>query len=89
VFCFGTISFVADEEGTLHRITDPPERKFSSKISGKVGTKQEKAQPPGSSALSKDHLQQARSRGPVYPENSVVHLSDGSMDMNHKEKGSE
>jgi hypothetical protein len=46
VFCFGTISSVADEEGTLHRIADPPERKFSSKISGKVGTKQEKAQPP-------------------------------------------
>jgi hypothetical protein len=46
VFCFGTISSVADEEGTLHRIADPPERKSSSKISGKVGAKQEKAQPP-------------------------------------------
>jgi hypothetical protein len=29
VFCFGTISSVADEEGTLHRIVDPPERKSS------------------------------------------------------------
>jgi hypothetical protein len=46
VFCFRTISSVADEEGTLHRIADPPERKFSSKISRKVGMKQEKAQPP-------------------------------------------
>jgi hypothetical protein len=46
VFCFGTISSVADEEGTLHRIVDPPERKSSSKISGKIGAKQEKAQPP-------------------------------------------
>jgi hypothetical protein len=46
VFCFGTILSVADEEGTLHRITDPPERKSSSKISGKVRVKQEKAQPP-------------------------------------------
>jgi hypothetical protein len=46
VFCFGTISSIADEEGTLHRIVDPPKRKFSSKISGKFGTKQEKAQPP-------------------------------------------
>jgi hypothetical protein len=46
MFCFGTISFVADEEGTLHRIVDPPERKFSSKISEKIGGKQEKAQPP-------------------------------------------
>jgi hypothetical protein len=46
VFCFGTISSVADEEGTLHRIADPPERKPSSIISGKVGMKQEIAQPP-------------------------------------------
>ena len=27
VFCFGTISSVADEKGTLHRIADPPEKK--------------------------------------------------------------
>jgi hypothetical protein len=46
VFCFGTISSVADEEGTLHRIADPPERKPSSTISRKVRAKQEKAQPP-------------------------------------------
>jgi hypothetical protein len=46
VFCFGTISFVADEEGTLHRIADPPERKSSSKVSKKIGAKQGKAQPP-------------------------------------------
>jgi hypothetical protein len=45
-FCFGTISSVADEEGTLHRITDPPERKPSSTNSGKAGMKQEKARPP-------------------------------------------
>jgi hypothetical protein len=45
MFCFRTISSVADEEGTLHRIADPPERKFSSKISKKIGAKQEKAQP--------------------------------------------
>jgi hypothetical protein len=46
VFCFGTISSVVDEEGTLHRIADPPERKSSSKISEKIGEKQGKAQPP-------------------------------------------
>jgi hypothetical protein len=46
VFCFGTISSIADEEGTLHRIVDPPERKSSSKISEKIGAKQGKAQPP-------------------------------------------
>jgi hypothetical protein len=39
VFYFGTISSVADEKGTLHRITDPPERKSSSKISKKIGAK--------------------------------------------------
>jgi hypothetical protein len=46
VFCFGTISFVADEEGTLHRLADPPEKKPSLKISRKARTKQEIAQPP-------------------------------------------
>jgi hypothetical protein len=46
VFCFGTISSVADEEGTLHRLADPPERKPSSEISKKIGARQEKAQPP-------------------------------------------
>jgi hypothetical protein len=46
VFRFGTISSMADEEGTLHRIANPPERKPSSTISEKVGAKQEKAQPP-------------------------------------------
>jgi hypothetical protein len=46
VFCFGTILSVADEEGTLHRIANPPERKPSSTIFGKAGAKQEKAQPP-------------------------------------------
>jgi hypothetical protein len=46
MFCFGTISSVADEERTLHRIADLPERKPSSIISGKTGTKQEITQPP-------------------------------------------
>jgi hypothetical protein len=46
VFYFGTISSVADEEGTLHRIADPPKRKPSSIISGKTRAKQKKAQPP-------------------------------------------
>jgi hypothetical protein len=72
VFCFGTISSVADEEGTLHRITDPPERKPSLTIFGKAGAKQEKS--ATSSAPSEDYLLQARSRGSVYPENPTVHL---------------
>jgi hypothetical protein len=45
VFCFVTISSVADEEGILHRIADPPEKKPSLKISEKAGTKQEITQP--------------------------------------------
>jgi hypothetical protein len=42
VFCFGTISSVADEEGTLHRITDPPEKKSPPTNSENDG----EAQPP-------------------------------------------
>jgi hypothetical protein len=42
VFCFGTISSVADEEGTLHRIVDPPEKKSPPTSSENVG----EAQPP-------------------------------------------
>jgi hypothetical protein len=45
VFCFGTISSIADEKGILHRIADPPEKKPSSEISEKVGTRQQRAQP--------------------------------------------
>jgi hypothetical protein len=45
-FCFGTISSVADEEGTLHRIADPVERRSSSKISRKIGAGQGKVKPP-------------------------------------------
>jgi hypothetical protein len=46
VFCFGTISSVADEEGTLHRIADPPKKKSPPTYSKNIGVKKEKAQPP-------------------------------------------
>jgi hypothetical protein len=46
VFCFGTISSVADEEGTLHRIADPPRKKSPPTTFGNIGVKQGKAQPP-------------------------------------------
>jgi hypothetical protein len=46
IFFFGTISSVADEEGTLHRLADSPKRKPSSETSEKIGVRQEKAQPP-------------------------------------------
>jgi hypothetical protein len=42
VFRFGTISSVADEEGTLHRIADPPEKKSPLTNSENTG----EAQPP-------------------------------------------
>jgi ADP-heptose:LPS heptosyltransferase len=42
VFCFGTISSVADEKGTLHRIVDPPKKKSPPTNSENVG----EAQPP-------------------------------------------
>jgi hypothetical protein len=45
VFCFGTISFVADEEGILRRIADPSEKKSFSKISEKAGMRQQIARP--------------------------------------------
>jgi hypothetical protein len=46
VFCFGTISSIVDEKGTLHRVADPPEKKFSSEIPRKTGVEQLVAQPP-------------------------------------------
>jgi hypothetical protein len=74
VFCFGTISSVADEEGTLHRIADLQERKPSSIISGKARTKQEIAQPLD------------RSGKFIHPKNLVVHLIHRRMDTDYKEK---
>jgi hypothetical protein len=45
MFCFGTVSSMAYEDGILHRIADPPEKKPSSKISEKARTRQQIAQP--------------------------------------------
>jgi ADP-heptose:LPS heptosyltransferase len=42
IFCFGTISSVADEEGTLHHIADLPEEKSPPTNSENAG----EAQPP-------------------------------------------
>jgi hypothetical protein len=84
VFCFGTISSVADEEGTLHRIADPPKKEPSSKISKK--SRNEAGNIATSSAPGEDYLLQSRSREFVYPENSAVHLIHVKMDANYKEK---
>jgi hypothetical protein len=45
VFCFGTISSVANEEGILHRIANPSKKTPSPKTSEKAGTRQQMAQP--------------------------------------------
>jgi hypothetical protein len=50
VFCFGTISSLADEEGILHHIADPPEKKLSLEIPRKAGTRQRTTQPPAPQA---------------------------------------
>jgi hypothetical protein len=84
VFCFRTISSVADEKGILHRIADPPERKPSSKISEKVGTKQRIAQPPV--PPDKDCLLQVESREFTCPKNPVVHFAHKGVDTYYKEK---
>jgi hypothetical protein len=42
VFCFGTISSIADEDGTLHRIANPPKKKSPPTNSENTG----EAQPP-------------------------------------------
>jgi hypothetical protein len=36
MFCFGTISSIVDDKGTLHRIADPPEKKLSLEIPKKT-----------------------------------------------------
>jgi hypothetical protein len=46
MFCFGTISSIADEEGTLHRIANLPEKKLSSEIPREAQAKQRVAPPP-------------------------------------------
>jgi hypothetical protein len=46
VFCFGTISSIADEEGTLHRIADLPKKKSTPTRSENIRVRKEKARPP-------------------------------------------
>jgi hypothetical protein len=45
MFCFGTISSIVDEEGTLHRIVDPLEKKLSSEIPREARAEQRVAPP--------------------------------------------
>jgi hypothetical protein len=45
MFCFGTISCIEDEEGTLHHVADPPEKKLSSGTPREAKAKQRVAPP--------------------------------------------
>jgi hypothetical protein len=40
MFCFGTISSIVDEKGTLHHISNPSEKKLSLEIPKKTGAEQ-------------------------------------------------
>jgi hypothetical protein len=50
MFFFGTISSIANEEGTLHHVADPPEKKLSSEISRGARGEQWVVPPPASQA---------------------------------------
>jgi hypothetical protein len=84
MFCFGTISSVADEEGTLHRIADPPRKKSPPATSENIGVRQRKAQPP--TLRKKIAFSKPVREKPADPENSTVYLSDERMDTNRKEE---
>jgi hypothetical protein len=60
VFCFRTISSIADEKGIIHRIADPPEKKPSPKISEETGTRQQIAQHPAPRAKTTSYKSRAR-----------------------------
>jgi hypothetical protein len=42
MFCFETISCISDEEGTLHNIVDPPEKKPSMGVLREAKTRLQK-----------------------------------------------
>jgi hypothetical protein len=50
MFCFGTILSIVDEEGTLHRVADLPEKKLSSEIPREAKAERRVAPPPASRA---------------------------------------
>jgi hypothetical protein len=62
VFCFGTISSIADEEGTLHRIANPPKKKSPPTNSENIGVKKEEVQPQRSEKISPSESQGSRAR---------------------------
>jgi hypothetical protein len=83
VFCFGTISSVADEEGILHRIADPPEKKSPPNELRKC------RRSATSRSLEKDRFRKVRGQGLADPENSTVCFSDKRMDTDCEEEGNQ
>jgi hypothetical protein len=68
MFCFGTISSVADEEGILHRIADPPKKAFPENLREDRNKAEDSAT---SSAPSKDYLLRVKSWELIYSKNPV------------------
>jgi hypothetical protein len=93
MFYFGTISCIADKEGTLHRIVDPPEKKPSSGSQSETmdsATAHSSGEDDPSRTKAQDPSREKRStsRGFAYPKNSAVHLDHKGVDTNHSEEES-
>jgi hypothetical protein len=83
MFLFGTISCIADEEGTLHPVVDPPEKKLSTEIPREAEAKQRVVPPTVNSAVhlahkgvDTDHSKERSKRPESRDENTPSHLSD-------------
>jgi hypothetical protein len=84
MFWFGTISSIADEEGTLHRIADPPERKLSSEIPREAKAKQRVSPPPAARGKMIPH--KPRVGISLTQKNSTVHLTHKGVDTDHSKE---
>jgi hypothetical protein len=81
IFCFGTISSIADEEGILHRLADLPEQKSPPTNSENAG----KTLPP---ALRKKVVSgKGWSEKLADPEDSAVYFPDEKVDTDHEKEG--
>jgi hypothetical protein len=92
MFYFGTISCITDEEGTLHRVVDPPEKKPSSGIQSKTvgnATTHNSREDDPSQTNDREPSGEERSIGHslAYPKNSIVHLAHKGVDIDHSEEG--
>jgi hypothetical protein len=98
VFCFGTISYVADAEGTLHHIMTSLERKSPSG-SPKEAVAKPRTMPtktpsmalrsmvPHESRLEIPKGRRSVDNGLPNSTNSIVHLARQGVDMDHPAKG--